>query len=100
MGFRDPPPCCSFVEGKFQHIQEISDKIKQHYASTRNFHFINVFVLLLVVVIAAYVFNCVFENMFKKVMHNRVDQIVEEQINAYKNIGNETDRTMEMNSLD
>lgn len=57
-------------------------------------------VLFILIVLAAYVFNCVFGNMFKKIMNERVNHVVEEQINSYKNIGNETDRSLEMSSMD
>ena len=97
MGFVNPPSSCSFVYGRFQHIKEIDEKIRKQYKNSRKFHLFGIFAILLLIFVGAYVFNCVFGGMFKKIMHDRVNRIVEDQINAYRNISSE--RTLELSGV-
>lgn len=78
MGFLEPPSSCSFVYGRFQHIKEIDDKIRKHYTNSRKFHLFGIFAVIALILVGAFVFNCVFGDMFKKIMHDRVNKIVEE----------------------
>jgi hypothetical protein len=78
MGFKSPPESCSFVEGRFKYIKELDERLRKHYSETRRFHLVNILILAVLVIGAGFVFNCVFGKMFKKIMHERVNKVVED----------------------
>lgn len=89
--FETPPQTCTFLNGKYIYSKALNDIISNTRKTEKRFAFFQLFVLLLVFVVAGFIFYYLFKRTYRSHIQNKIDDMIKDSITKYKRMNQAAD---------